>query len=59
MAISAKMLAVIQKVDAARSEFYAALVKSARLEAQARVEKSKKKRIESRRRKQKAPDPDA
>lgn len=41
MALSAKMLAVVQKVDAARAEFVASLRERAKQEAQARVEKKK------------------
>lgn len=37
MAISAKMLAVLQKVDAAREEFFAGLRKSAKREAEAKT----------------------
>lgn len=39
MAISPKMLAVLQKVDAARAEFFAGLRESAKQEAQARMKK--------------------
>ncbi|MEX2220601.1 MAG: hypothetical protein WEG40_02290 [Candidatus Rokuibacteriota bacterium] len=42
MALSAKMLAVLQKVDAARAEFFAGLRESAKQEAQVRVEKKKR-----------------
>ncbi len=41
MALSAKMLALLQKVDAAREEFFVGLRESARREAQVRVEKKK------------------
>jgi len=41
MALSAKMLAVLQKVDAARAEFFAGLRESAKQEAQVRVERKK------------------
>jgi hypothetical protein len=39
MALSAKMLAVLQKVDAAREEFFASLRESAKQEAQVRAER--------------------
>jgi hypothetical protein len=39
MALSAKMVALLQKVDAAREEFFVGLRESARREAQVRVEK--------------------
>jgi hypothetical protein len=41
MALSAKMLALLQKVDAAREEFFVGLRESARREAQVRVERKK------------------
>jgi hypothetical protein len=42
MALSAKMLAVLQKVDAAREDFFAGLRESAKQEAQVRVERKKR-----------------
>jgi hypothetical protein len=47
MALSAKMLAVVQKVDAARAEFFAGLRESAKQEAQVRVERKKQQMTNS------------
>jgi hypothetical protein len=44
MALSAKMLAVLQKVDAARAEFIAGLRESAKQEARVRVERKKQQK---------------
>jgi hypothetical protein len=48
MAISPRMLAVLQKVDAARAEYFAGLRKTAKQEAEARTKAAKKKRAASR-----------
>jgi len=42
MAISPKMLAVLQKVDAARAEFFAGLRESAKREAEAKAHAKKR-----------------